>query len=282
MNLFKSRVTLVAIGLSALILLSGCVWWFNRSPDDSTATAKLGTRTEGNLALGNPSNAGKDPNNYLLTRKQYTLSYNNTKHIPNWVSWKLTAVDIGSVPRRNNFDMDNTLPAGWYQVKSSDYSGSGYDRGHMCPAADRSARVEDNTATFVLSNIIPQARDNNQGPWADLEGYTRDQVKQGKEAYIISGGYGQKGVLAKGKVAIPANTWKVIVFTDKNAGGAAGVNDRTRTIAIDMPNEEGIKTNSWKQYLTTIRDLETKTGYDFLRTVPKTIQDKVELTRDRG
>ena len=64
-------------------------------------------------------------------------------------------------------------------------------------------------------------------------------------------------MLAKGKVAIPANTWKVIVFTDKNAGGAAGVNDRTRTIAIDMPNEEGIKTNSWKQYLTTIRDLET-------------------------
>ena len=282
MNLFKSRVALVAIGLSTLILLSGCVWWFNRSPDDSTATAKLGTRTEGNLALGNPSNAGKDPNNYLLTRKQYTLSYNNTKHIPNWVSWKLTAADIGSVPRRNNFDMDNTLPAGWYQVKSSDYSGSGYDRGHMCPAADRSARVEDNTATFVLSNIIPQARDNNQGPWADLENYTRDQVKQGKEAYIVSGGYGQKGVLAKGKVAIPANTWKVIVFTDKNAGGAAGVNDRTRAIAIDMPNEEGIKTNSWKQYLTTIRDLETKTGYDFLRTVPKTIQDKIELARDRG
>lgn len=282
MNRFKSRVGLIAIALSALVLLTGCVWWLNKSPDNPTATAKLGTRTEGNLALGNPSNAGKDPNNYLLTRKQFTLSYNNTKHIPNWVSWKLTAADIGSVPRRNNFDMDTTLPTGWYQVKSSDYSGSGYDRGHMCPAADRSASVEDNTATFILTNIIPQARDNNQGPWAELEGYTRDQVKQGKEAYIISGGYGQKGVLAKGKVAIPANTWKVIVFTDKNAGGAAGVTNRTRTIAINMPNEEGIKTTSWKQYLTTIRDLEGTTGYDFLKMVPQTVQDQVELVRDRG
>jgi endonuclease G, mitochondrial len=276
-NLFKSRIALISIAVVALVFLSGCFWWMNRSPDN----ARVGGRTEGNLALGNPSNAGKDQNNYLLTRKQYVLSYNNTKHIPNWVSWKLTASDIGSIPRRNNFDMDNTLPTGWYQVKSTDYSGSGYDRGHMCPAADRSATVEDNTATFILSNIIPQARDNNQGPWAELENYTRDQVKQGKEAYIVSGGYGQKGVLAKGKVAIPANTWKVIVFTDRDAGGAAGVNDRTRIIAVDLPNEEGIKTKSWKQYLTTVRELESKTGYDFLTNVPKEIQDQVETKRDR-
>ncbi len=282
MNLFKSRIALIAIALVALVLLTGCFWWLNRSPETPTEMAKMGTRTDGNLALGNPSKAGKDPNNYLLAKKQYAISYNNTKHIPNWVSWKLTAADIGTVPRRNNFDMDTSLPQGWYQVKSSDYSGSGYDRGHMCPAADRSANVEDNTATFIMSNIIPQARDNNQGPWADLEGYTRDQVKQGKDAYIISGGYGQKGVLAKGKVAIPANTWKVIVFTDKNAGGAAGVSDRTRIIAVDLPNEEGIKTNNWKQYLTTVRDLESKTGYDFLSNVPKEIQDKVETKSDRN
>ena len=129
---------------------------------------------------------------------------------------------------------------------------------------------------------IPGLRPLDAPPWAELEGYTRDQVKQGKEAYIISGGYGQKGVLAKGKVAIPANTWKVIVFTDKNAGGAAGVTNQTRTIAINMPNEEGIKTTSWKQYLTTIRDLEGTTGYDFLKMVPQTVQDQVELVRDRG
>ncbi len=277
MNLFKSRIALITIAVLAVVFLSGCFWWMNRSPDSMT----MGRRTDGNLALGNPSNAGTDQNNYLLTRKQYVLSYNNTKHIPNWVSWKLTASDIGSVPRRNNFDMDNTLPTGWYQVKSNDYSGSGFDRGHMCPAADRSATVEDNTATFVLTNIIPQAPDNNQGPWADLENYTRDQVKQGKDAYIVSGGYGQKGVLPKGKVAIPAQTWKVIVFTDRDAGGAAGVNDRTRIIAVDLPNEEGIKTKSWKDYLTTVRELENKTGYNFLTNVPKEIQDKIETKRDR-
>lgn len=272
--------------LLVLLLLTGCWWWWNqRSPEETapTGVSKLNApRTDGNLALGNPSNAGKDVNNFLLTKKQYVLSYNNTKRIPNWVSWKLTSSDIGTVPRRNNFDMDETLPQGWYRVKSSDYSGSGYDRGHMCPAADRSANIPDNTATFLTTNIIPQARDNNQGPWADLENATRDWVKKGKEAYIISGGYGQKGVLSKGKVAIPANTWKVIVLNDPNSGGAAGVTEKSRVIAIDMPNEEGIKNNRWQQYITTVRDLESKTGYDFLNLVPKAMQDKVEQKKDVG
>jgi endonuclease G, mitochondrial len=275
MKLLRSRWTLLAIALLSICLLTGGFWWWNRSQGMDPSRA-----TDGHLALGNPSNANdRDENNYLLRRKQYIVSYNNTKRIPNWVSWKLMASDIGKVPRRNDFNIDETLPKGWFQVKSTDYSGSGYDRGHMCPAADRSATVEDNAATFILTNIIPQARDNNQGPWAKLEDYTRDQVKLGKEAYIVSGGYGQKGVLPKGKVAIPAHTWKVIVFAEVGSKGAASVNDKTQVIAVDLPNEEGIKSDRWQTYKTTIRDIEGKTGYDFLSTVPKEIQDKLETQK---
>ena len=147
----------------------------------------------------------------------------------------------------------------------------------MCPSADRSSNIEDNTATFILTNIIPQARDNNQGPWAKLEDYTRSQVKLGQEAYIVSGGYGQKGVLSKGKIAIPAHTWKVIVFVEPGNKGAASVTEKTRIIAVDLPNDEGIKQNKWQQYRTTVRDLEQKTGYDFLSTVSKELQDKLEI-----
>jgi endonuclease G, mitochondrial len=275
MKLLRSRWTLLAIGLVSVCLLTGGFWWWNRSQGLDSSRA-----TDGHLALGNPSNANdRDENNYLLRRKQYIVSYNNTKRIPNWVSWKLMSSDIGKVPRRNDFNVDETLPKGWFQVKSTDYSGSGYDRGHMCPAADRSATVEDNTATFILTNIIPQARDNNQGPWAKLEDYTRDQVKLGKEAYIVSGGYGQKGVLPKGKVAIPAHTWKVIVFAEVGSKGVASINDKTQVIAVDLPNEEGIKSDRWQNYKTTVRDLESKTGYDFLSLVPKEIQDKIETQK---
>jgi endonuclease G len=79
------------------------------------------------LALGNPSNADTDPNNYLMIKPQYALSYNNSKGIPNWVSWQLNKSWLGSVDRKNDFRPDTELPASWYQVRPSDYTGGGYD-----------------------------------------------------------------------------------------------------------------------------------------------------------
>lgn len=114
------------------------------------------------LALGNPSNADTDPNNYLMIKPQYALSYDNSKGIPNWVSWQLNQSWLGSVDRKNDFRPDITLPVGWYQVRPSDYTGGGYDRGHMTPSGDRTRTPEDNSATFLMTNMIPQAPKNNQ------------------------------------------------------------------------------------------------------------------------
>ena len=66
---------------------------------------------------------------------------------------------------RSNFIPDTTLPFGFYQVLTTDYSGSGYDRGHMCPSADRTVTVADNQQVFYMSNMVPHAPDNNQGVW---------------------------------------------------------------------------------------------------------------------
>ncbi|MEB3295772.1 MAG: DNA/RNA non-specific endonuclease [Synechococcales bacterium] len=282
--MLKFRWTWIAIALLLLCLLVG-LWFFNRyrlaPPLGTSQLSTQARRTEGHLALGNPSNAGvTDPNNYLLTKKQYILSYNNAKRIPNWVSWRLTRADLGEVPRSNEFRMDETLPQGWYRVKASDYSGSGYDRGHMIPAADRSSTVEDNRATFLLSNILPQSPDNNQGPWAKFENDCRELTKQGKELYIISGGYGQKGQLQRGKISIPAHTWKVVAVLDQPGQGAAGLSTRSRVIAIDVPNEQGIKEDSWRKYRTTVDQLEQQTGYDFLSLVPQEIQAAIEARTD--
>jgi len=102
---------------------------------------------DGNLEVGNPTSASHDVGsyrNYLIERKQYALSYDSPSGIPNWVSWHLDIDDLGDVKRTNYFYTDTSLPEGWYRVTSSDYTNSGFNRGHMCPSADRTRTEEDN------------------------------------------------------------------------------------------------------------------------------------------
>ena len=146
--------------------------------------------------MGNPSNAVVDvnqPNNYLLDKPQYAVGYSRDNGRPNWVSWHLDSTWLGSTPRQDDFRADTTLPAGWYQVQATDYSGSGFDRGHHTPSADRTNTVASNSATFLMSNMMPQSPDNNQGPWESLESYCRSLVSSGNELYIIAGGSGSGG-----------------------------------------------------------------------------------------
>ena len=95
----------------------------------STATAYASVHLE----MGNPSGATSSTSNstnYLMIKSQYALSYNNARRGANWVSWQLNRSWLGSAPRQNDFRPDSTLPSSWYRVSSSDYTGSGYDRGH--------------------------------------------------------------------------------------------------------------------------------------------------------
>lgn len=110
---------------------------------ESISQSAIGSNTV-HLVLGNPSNATTgNANNYLMVKLQYVLSYNRSKGIPNWVSWQLNASWLGNAPRQNNFRPDPTLPEGWYRVRPSDYTGSGYDKGHMTPSADRSKSLSE-------------------------------------------------------------------------------------------------------------------------------------------
>lgn len=242
------------------------------------------------LTMGNPSFASTstaNPDNYLLEKAQYALSYNNSKRIPNWVSWQLNRSWLGTAPRQDDFRADTTLPSGFYRVTTSDYTGSGFDRGHMTPSADRTNTVANNSATFLMTNIIPQAPDNNQGPWAVLEGYCRDLVNQGRELYIISGGYGTGGSGSNGSassigpsIRVPARTWKVIVVLNTPGSGVSGVTTSTRVIAVNMPNSQGIRNNDWRSYRVTVDSIEGNTGYNFLSNVPTATQNVIEARVD--
>ncbi|MGF1569573.1 MAG: DNA/RNA non-specific endonuclease [Nodosilinea sp.] len=225
------------------------------------------------LVLGNPSNAGAtDPNNYLIERQQYALSYSRDRNLVNWASWEVSADWLGAVDRQDNFRPDGALPQGVYQVTPNDYRGSGYDRGHVVPSGDRTHTVKDNSATFLMTNILPQAPENNRGPWRELEEHTRDLVYQyDRSLHVFAGAYGQQGTLGSRPVAIPSRLWKIIVVYDRLDNGALGVGGDTQIIAVDMPNTGQVNPD-WRSYQTSIRRIEIATGYHFLADLPADLQ----------
>ena len=230
------------------------------------------------LALGNPSNAGATNDNYLILNSAFAASYNDRKAHANWVAWRLTKDDLGDAERQNDFRPDPSLPGGFADIGSSDYSSSGYERGHLCPSADRASSNGMNSLTFLMTNIAPQEHDLNGGPWEKLERYSRSMARRDANLYIIAGGYGSKGKL-KGKVTVPTNFWKIIVVIEKG-GEISSVDANTRVIAVDMPNEKGILDRNWREFTTTVRSIEEKTGYDFLSALPGKLQDALETKLD--
>ena len=239
----------------------------------AAARATIGTTLQSQL--GNPSSAtavATATTNYLIARPQYALSYNNTTREPNWVSWNLTTADVGTSGRSANFFQDTTLPAGFYQVLTTDYSGSGYDRGHMCPSGDRTITDADNEATFFMTNMIPQAPDNNQGVWANFESECRSIAAAGNEVLIISGPSGYAGATIASGVAIAGYTWKIAVVVPVGSGTAVSrITSATRVIAIKIPNIAGVRSTPWQNYITTAGQIETDTGYTFFTELPASV-----------
>lgn len=242
------------------------------------------------LTMGNPSNAVIDvtqENNYLLEKEEYVMSYNRGNATANWVSWHLDEAWFGDAPRQNDFRADTSLPAGWFQVSHSDYTNSGFDRGHVCPSADRTLSVDDNSNTFFMTNMMPQAPNNNRIAWANLENYCRSMLSGGYEIYIISGGYGSGGdgsngyatTIANGQINVPSNTWKVIMILPDGENDVDRVTTNTRVIAVDMPNSQNV-VSDWTQYKTSVDDLEALTGYDFFDLVPDAIENVIEASVD--
>ena len=274
-----------------------------QTPATQTATVRVGGITlvpaltlaqnlSEHLTLGNPSGATTDlsqPANYLLDKYQYAVSYNRDQGKPNWVSWHLSTSWLGSAPRQDDFRADPDLPATWYKPGASSYTGSGFDRGHNCPSADRTISMFDNSATFLMSNMMPQAPRNNQQTWANLEDYSRTLVGQGNEVYVICGSYGSGGTgsngyattLDQGRIRVPARCWKVVVVLPVGTNDAARVSSATRVIAIDTPNDNGLST-SWGTYRTSVDAIETATGLDLLSAVPTAVQQVVEARTDTG
>jgi DNA/RNA endonuclease G (NUC1) len=247
-------------------------------------TVNVPLPNEDPLIFGNPSGATPDianEDNYLMPKPQYTLSYNRSKATPNWVAWRLDSTCIGTTQRQDDYRPDPALPAGWYQVLDTDYSGSGYQRGHMCPSGDRTNSVANNSATFLMTNFVPQLPENNEGPWEDLESYCRTLAQQGNELYIFAGPSGDIGKIAGGKIVVPAVTWKVVIVLPNGANDVQRVSKSTRAFGIVVPNQLPLdKEAPWRNFRVSVDAVEYLTGYDFFSTVPKITQELIERRRD--
>jgi endonuclease G, mitochondrial len=289
--------------LLATLLAAGCFRGPPPGPipqDPTDEPASTGERSAAgpypHLLLGNPTRASEDPgekDNYLEKKPYFALSYNSSKGTPNWVSWRVTKADLGDAPRKLQFDPDTDLPRGFRHVAHKDYNGSGFDRGHMCPHSDRAADKDMSYATFVMSNVVPQAPRLNQKAWAAEEEYLRTLVRKGHRLYVVAGPAGKGGVgkdgprdeIGGGKVVVPAECWKVAVVLsaehkdDDPADDLKHVTRRTRVIAVVMPNDEEKVRTTWAGYRVSVKHIERLTGYTFFDRLPP---DVAEALKDQA
>lgn len=253
----------------------------NTSANRGTAAAPaVYADTSPYLELGNPSGATIDPNNrdnFLIIRSTAAASYNNSRGTANWIAWKTTREMLGPSIPRPDFQPDPHLPKGFTRITTRDYTGTGYQRGHLVPSADRFGDRSANTETFYMTNIVPQVGELNERPWEKLESYIRRLVRSGNDAYQVAGCYGEKERL-KRRVTVPTNCWKAAIFV-RNGSGIKGINQKTRIIAVDMPNDRSIA-DDWRKYRVTIRDIEKRTGLDLFSGLSKELQDLLETRLD--
>lgn len=293
----KAKSTLKQIFFYSLILFLIFPLYGNPVEKNSTDSNYTTYQENTPLYFGNPSKAAHDissAENYLMEKKQFSLSYNSKTLCPNWVGWHLSKKDLGEVDRGNDFRADSDLPDEWYAVKKTDYKYNlyGYDRGHICPSADRTSSKEDNSITFLMTNMVPQSPDNNRKIWMHFENFERSLVQKGYELYIFAGPYGTGGTGAKGyfeeipvivksgeiaKINVPAFTWKVLIAIPEGTDDINRITEETVSIAINVPNQMEItKNGDWEQYICSINEIENLTGYDFFDLLPDDIEEKIE------
>lgn len=270
-----------ALGALAAALLAAC------APDAAAPTAPSRGAPDAPARYTYPSaiyrshvefGVPRDANaadDVLLSKRTHYVSHNCARGRPNWVSWNLNKTHFGDAPRSSSFYSDGTLPSGCYRVTTSDYTGSGYDRGHLVRSEERTWSADDNRATFLMTNIVPQYHDLNAGPWLKFEQYLQDLAQNGnKEIYVVAGSTGNRGTLnGAGKVQIPTYSYKIAVVMPYGQGLANATSTGSiQVIAVDMPNVTGISARPWTDYKTTVDKLEGFSGYDFLDKLPDAVE----------
>ena len=258
----KRRMKINAI-LSAIFIFGIIISYSFKTPSETTSSEKPNGRYE------LPKIKSSQPE-VVVEHTGYTVSFNTDWLIPNWVAYELTAEEVAGVePRGKDFVRDPEIS----QSPSPDeYRNSGYDRGHMAPAADMKWSKQAMLESFCTSNICPQNKNLNKGDWKDLEEHIRNMATKYDHIYVACGPIvslnpptiGQTSII---RVAVPDAFYKVILRQKGDSWSAVG---------FMMPNQAGHKPLS--KYAMSVEEVEIITDIDFFVALPDSIEEKIEST----
>lgn len=202
----------------------------------------------------------------LIEKSSYIVSYNKGTKIPNWVAWHLTADHTdGPVRRMSNFYEEEQVASP--RATLDDYRGSGWSRGHMCPAGDNKWSETAMYESFSLVNVCPQNASLNSGVWNSIEIDCRRWANRFGSVYIVCGPllYNKEHeTIGVNKVVVPEAFFKVILC----------MKGKPKAIGFVVKNNAGTKKKD--QYVNTVDEVERLTGYDFFSYLPDNIEEEVE------
>ncbi len=268
-----NRLPLFILGASLLLICVGCFMAMG-----SGCSEERGIITD-NPTPGPSKPAGVKhypgletvniPEELAAQTKEYlgfTISFNKDNKTPNYVAWELLAEETqGDNPRSNNFWTDPDL-VGCPSTK--DYTNSGFDRGHLCPAADQKWSQQAMSDCFVMGNICPQDHSLNTGAWNTLENKERQWAVRDSAIMIVAGPIysdSDKQRIGNAGVRVPGAFFKVL---------AAPYLDQPRGIAFVYPNMKA--SGNMENYAMSIDELEKITGFDFFPALPDNVEKQVE------
>ena len=219
------------------------------------------------VIYGAPISVVPDTQGQYLCRLGYAARYNYATKVSEYVVEKVTSKSIvGNAPRKDEFREDPEVPV-QFRSTLKDYQGSGYDRGHMAPAADFYYSTQAMSESFFLTNMMPQVPGNNRGIWKYTEEYTRAWAKAFEEVYVITGVIYTEPVTKFGNnVMVPGYLHK-IVFAPKIG----------KSIALLYPNQK-LPVEDIPKYIVSISEIEKYTGINFMPNLPAELM-QVETTK---
>lgn len=204
----------------------------------------------------------------ILRKTGYIVSYNKDTRCPNWVAWHLTAEHTdGLYNRLSNFHEEEDVPEP--RATLQDYRGSGWSRGHMCPAGDNKWDRNAMYDSFSLANVCPQNRSHNSGLWNSIEMDCRSWARKYGDIYIVCGPVlmrGEHETIGDDAIIVPEAFFKVVLC----------LNGKPKAFGIITRNTDGIRKRDL--YYNTIDQVERITGMDFFPALPDSIENAVEST----
>ena len=213
----------------------------------------------------------KNRSEQLLYRKGYTVSYNKDYKIPNWVAWHLTAEHAsGQIRRPNNaWHEDAQVPVP--RATISDYKGSGWSRGHMCPAGDNKWDSEAMYESFLLTNCCPQNANLNSGSWNQIEMSCRRWAEKYGDIYIVCGPilFNQEHkTIGPNNIVVPEAFFKVVLC----------LNGTPKGIGFVRRNTDSSRRKDF--YINSINEIERITGITFFPLLPRDISKAIKSKAD--